>query len=507
MSSERRLHPLSIVFESGRVLRGLLLPLVVLLFATMNDDGGSVVILTIIAAISALVGVGGIIRFMRFTYRYDERDLVIRSGLFTRKERRIPYVRIQNLDAAQNPLHRLLRVAGVYVQTGGGAEPEASLSVLPLSALEEMRARVLASGGRADAADGPAEAPSAAPAGLAQPRRTLLVLNPRDLIVAGFIENRGMVLIFGALALLEQSGATSNFFERLFESDNAVMSGLAARWPGAANVPAAQGALIVIAAVLTILFFIRILSTIWAVVRLYGFRLERVGDDLHTEYGLFTRVSATIPLRRIQTVIIRERLLHRWLGRRSVMVETAGGQMANTGAPQREAIAPILSVEHLPALLHELHAGLDLSEVLWQPVHRRAFGRMLRGSLFWPLVLSATAWVVIDEWAIAILVALLTMAVVHARLRSRYIGWSLTRDSIVVRDGSLTRTTRVARFNRIQVAAMDRSPIDMRTGMASVRADTAGARSGLVVPFLPDDSAVQLHGEIVVRAAATEFTW
>ena len=149
MSSERRLHPLSIVFESGRVLRGLLLPLVVLLFATADSRGDAMFVLTAIAGTSALVGVGGLIRYLRFTYRYDERDLVIRSGLLTRKERRIPYVRIQNLDAAQNPLHRLLGVAGVYVQTGGGAEPEASLSVLPLSALDEMRARVMAAGGRA----------------------------------------------------------------------------------------------------------------------------------------------------------------------------------------------------------------------------------------------------------------------------------------------------------------------------------------------------------------------
>src|SRR5690606_27317519 len=241
--------------------------------------------------------------------------------------------------------------------------------------------------------------------------------------------------------------------------------------------------------------------------RLYGFRLERIGDDLHTGYGLFTRVSATIPLRRIQTVIVREGLLHRWFGQRSVTVETAGGQMGTSGAPQREAIAPIIAADQLESLLHELHPGLDLDTIAWRPVHPRAFGRMLRRSLFWPLVLSATAYFVVDEWAIAFLVALTAMAFLHARLRARYIGWSLTRDAIVVRDGSLTRTTRVARFNRVQVASLDRNPIDSRVGMARVRADTAGAGRGLVVPFLPADTAVELHGDLVMRTAATEFAW
>jgi putative membrane protein len=59
-------------------------------------------------------------------------------------------------------------------------------------------------------------------------------------------------------------------------------------------------------AVLVFLLFIRLLSTVWAVVRLYGFRLERTGDEVRTEYGLFTRMSATIPLRRIQTTSVAQ---------------------------------------------------------------------------------------------------------------------------------------------------------------------------------------------------------
>lgn len=523
-SSERRLHAVSVLFESGRLLKGMLLPLIVLVFATGPEGRGGWFVSLLLAVAGGGVIVAAVVRYVRFSYWYDERDLVVRSGLFTRNERRIPYVRIQNLDAAQNPLHRLLGVTVVYVQTGGGSEPEAALRVLPLAALEEMRARVLAAGGDmagtggatvavgVDSVASPAasaDIDDAAPGDERQAltRRTLLRLAPRDLILAGFIENRGMVLIVGALAVLEQTGLVNRFLEQLVESEASALSGFAARWLGGTEVGLMRGALYVTAAVLTILLFIRLLSTVWAIVRLYDFRLHRVGEDLHTEYGLFTRVSATIPLRRVQTVIVREGPLHRLLGRRMVSVETAGGITADASAPQREPIAPILHVAQLPALLDELHPGLNLEEIEWKPVHPRAFGRMLRGSLFWPFALASAAYFVVNGWALAVLAVLTAAAVVNARLRARYLGWSLTSDSIAARDGALTRTIRIARFNRVQVAAVHRNPFDVRTAMSRVRADTAGARRGIVIPYLPAHTADAMHEELVARTAETAFTW
>ena len=56
---------------------------------------------------------------------------MIRSGILFRNVRHLPYARIQNLDAVQNVFHRAFGMADVRVGTGGGAEPEARMSVLP----------------------------------------------------------------------------------------------------------------------------------------------------------------------------------------------------------------------------------------------------------------------------------------------------------------------------------------------------------------------------------------
>ena len=63
-------------------------------------------------------------------------------GLLFRNERHVPYTRIQNLDATRTVMHRLFGVAEVHIETGGGAEPEARISVLHTTVFEEMRRRI-----------------------------------------------------------------------------------------------------------------------------------------------------------------------------------------------------------------------------------------------------------------------------------------------------------------------------------------------------------------------------
>ncbi len=181
MRSERRLHPLSFLFSLGSRLREFLVPGLVVLVGAGSagwDWQGWLLIFLIPSAFIAIV------RSLSVRYRFDESELVITSGVFVRNERHVPYARVQNIDAVQNLVHRAVGVVDVRVQTGGGDEPEATLSVLPLSALEEMRERVFA--GRA------AAAPDAIREVAPEVRETLLRLGPRDLALHGFVESRGL---------------------------------------------------------------------------------------------------------------------------------------------------------------------------------------------------------------------------------------------------------------------------------------------------------------------------
>src|SRR5687767_694795 len=201
MLSERRLHPFSILFAFLAQVKAFVVPgLLVLVGASSRGADWWQPWMMLLIIPTAL---GAAVRYLSYRYRYEENEIVIRSGILFRKERHIPYARIQNIDAVQRPLHRLLNVVEVRVETGAGQTPEATMSVLPLTAFREMRERVFAGRGEARTA------PDAEPA----TGKRILELSVRDLLLFGFIENRGAVVIATAFGVLWEFGV----FERGFE--------------------------------------------------------------------------------------------------------------------------------------------------------------------------------------------------------------------------------------------------------------------------------------------------
>lgn len=503
MSSEadHRLHPLTVLFHLGARLWDFIIPLGVAMFASSSDRFRLVVALgvPIVAMVSA------VLTYLTYRYRYADEDLVVRTGLIFRNERHIPYDRIQNIDAVQNMAHRLFKVAVIQVQTGASREPEATMSVLPIEALEEMRERVRGKRAAAKANEAPTEI-VAEPATEPAPAR-LLHLPTRELMLAGFIENRGLALVAAAMGALWQIDPLEKMMiERIPR--------LVPAWARSAAEVTADGTVIVMG--LTTLFLasvilIRVLSTLWAIIRLHEFTLARHGNDLRVEYGLFTRVTATIPLRRIQTISIHQRWLHRKLGRAAIRVTTAGASGVPGGESaqsDREWLAPIIRADAVRPLLHELDPSLELGGAEWTPVHERAALRMARVSAGWGAPIVAISAFFIGWWALVVAAILGARAILRARGIAKHLGCAIMDERVAFRQGWLHRIVTVARFERIQSASLGESYFDRRTGMAEVAVDTAGiGASGLRMRYLPENVARGVYARLATAATRTPFTW
>ncbi|MDP1571881.1 MAG: PH domain-containing protein [Vicinamibacterales bacterium] len=503
MPSDHRLHPLSIAFGLGAQLREFAWPAVALLVGARSTGAPweSWILLALIPY--TLLSVA---RYVSFRYRFDEGEMVIRTGILFRNERHVPYARIQNLEATENLLHRLGGVVEVRLDTGGGQEPEATMRVLAKGAFEEMRRRVLEERGAA----GPREDAATAPLS-----RTLLTLPPRELVLYGLIENRGLVLVGAAMGLAWEFawGDRMTWWQRGGErTDRNAVRELVREWTSGIELPfdLASRVVLGVLAVIAFLLLTRALSVVWALVRLHGFTLARWGEDLRMQYGLLTRVATAIPLRRIQTLTMRESVLHRWAGRASVRVDTAGGGAGGSGRTERAWLAPIIVSGEVPALVRHVLPELDLDAVQWQPAAPGAFRRAIKVPLL--LVGLLTLFLVPSKgvFALAALPVLLPLAAAVTHLHVRHLGWAVTEAAVLFRSGWLLRQVSVARFAKIQAVALDESPFDRRAGMARVRVDTAGAgdRSHRVaIPYLPRDTAESLCATLGAAAARTEFQW
>jgi len=489
MPSDRRFHPLTILFALGGVLRSLLAPILFAAF-TARSRGADTQTWLLILMVPGLISAG--LRYWFSTYRYDETELVVRTGIFVKNERHIPYARIQSVDAVQNIFHRLLGVVDVKVQTGTGGDAEATLSVLPLSALDEMRARVF-EGRQATIADVGEE-----PVPVVVPAETIVALSAKDIALSGVIDNRGWVVISAAFGLLWEAGLS----DRMEELSSMAPESLS------------QGPWMTIAAIAVGLFVISpVLSIVWALIRLHGFTVLQRGEELLTTYGAFTRVSATIPLRRVQAVKIHQSPGLLLTGRVSIRLETAGGHEDGDAGADRALVAPILPVAEVPAMLRRLLPHVEALQretpLDWKPVDPRAGHRRVRLAIIWSLLLAGASLVWLAWWwAAALCGALLTWTVIDARQQVRNLGWLHQSDLVAFRSGWLWKTTTLVPIVKAQVVDMVESPFDRRWGMASVSVDTAGAGAHSIdVPYLTRSVAEQLRAEVAAGAASTEYRW
>ena len=501
LQSERRLHPISFLFQLAAQSRQVLLPGVFVLIAGARGGGDAWQVWAMLFFVPmALLSIA---RTLVFRYRMDPEELVIQSGLIFRQQRHVPYERIQNIDAIQNVVHRLFGVVEVRLETAGGTEPEAQMSVVSVAAFEELRAGVHAIRGQAADAAAPVDR---------EPASTLLQLPARELVIAGLIQGRGLIVIGALFGLLWEAGLLDRMTGSLFGGSvagrgllrqilRAGFGGGGTPWQTIGLTLVAFGMLLVVT---------RAFSVGWSLVRLHAFTLRKAGEDLRADFGLLTRVTATIPVRRIQSVTLHEGPLHRMFGRASVRVETAGGESDESVQLQRQWLAPVIRPADIPALLAVVLPAAQVDGVDWQPVDPRGVRRARLRGLTRAAILSLALVAFLDWWTLALFAALAAIGEVHARRSVRALGWAATGTGVHFRSGWLWRRLTFAPFAKVQVVGIQQTPFDRRLGMASVEVDMAGTTANghrIDIPYLSAPVARSLAARLAHQAARTAFRW
>ena len=515
---EQQLYALSPLFTAAKTARAFVVPAVLVLFASggspyeMWGATGARIWATVALV---FVAVGALLPYLIFRYTLAEDEMVIRDGIFTRTERHIPYARIQNIDLVQNPVHRAFDVALVRVETASGGKPEAVIRVLSLEAIEQMRARVFA--GRSDADRMPVEATAdgeETPAPRATRRPLLLPLRTSELAKLGIASNKGMVVVGAAMGVFWQRQWELDWVDR---AQGYVGSGR--EWMSTLAGSPLVGGIAAVAAILVLgVVLLRLFSIGWYIFHLHGFTLTRVGNDLHVEYGLLNRISRTVPTPRIQALQTLESPLHRVFGRQSVKLQTVGGGMDGEmdlkgqggGKGESQWMAPMIESERVPELFSEVHEGVDLRRVAWEPIAQRAWRRVFRVGVALGVIGIVPVALFVDPWALALVLPVALGAYVHARLYVKHSAYSLAPWGLVFKSGWFNRRLKLVRYGKIQTVSKAESPFDRRNGMATVRIDTAGAGMQghtIEIPYLDTVVAGDVARRLYEESSRRAFRW
>jgi putative membrane protein len=546
LSEPAFLHPSSILFDIASHLRRFLFPAVIAVWSAAQGGGWGVGIAAILFSLALL---GTIFRYVTLRYRIQGSDFVVTEGLIFRRVRSVPVRRIQNVDLIQNPLHRLFGVAEVRIETAAGSEPEATLRVLTHAQIEELRQALFgneraiqestatvaepekmpvdpATAADRDAAtDHPSTTGDSVftPGSLTRASATingpgvLLHRTPLKLLVgAGLASNRGIVLLGVLVGLFFQN----RNIERTFIDDWVEAGWKRAAQTAEQSMPEAAGyvgwGIAAIVVLIAIMLVLRIVGVAWYVLRFYDHRLERHGPDMRISCGLFTRVSATVPRRRIQFISIHRPLLFRWMKLASIRIETAGGGGGNnedaTTTVSRRWFLPVVAESDIPRLIGELRPGVDWTEdgFAWIGVSPSTAGRLLRIAVVMSLLMAALGVYYWRPWGGlggAIVFPLLAGIAIK---RSRAMRYARTQWGVVYRSGLFTRKISMAFYDRIQTLEVAQTPFDRRWKMATLKVDTAAAGPAnhtIDARYLDADYAFEQFRELQVVTAHNRPVW
>ncbi len=490
----RTLHPLSILVRATDLIKSFAIPLI----AGILTLGSGPALLAISAILLLISAVSSCLHLLIFRFRFDERELITRQGFIERRERRIPFARVQDVSLEQNIVSRPLGLARVRVETAGGAGEEASLRYIALPLAETLRSAVFRF--RAAASSDPG---SVTTAGSVE-SITLLEVPTRDLVL-GALTTRITATLLALLGLATYGSSLLHGKLVLAGQLDDSLDRVTGQLPGPLSFFLSESTGRALLLILGGLVF----SVAAYALRFYRFRLSRSEDLLHREFGFFTRHSSSIPRRRIQLLRIEEPLLRRLVRRSAVHADTAADRSSQEQNEQdRGILAPVLPAAAAGALAAEVFPSLTAGDPgEWSRVSPKAVGRTVRLSLVFLAILAAGLWGWLGPRALA-LAAVAPLIWFLARKSYQHTGYSSAGSFFHIRRGWLNRNTHIIPLRNIQGTAVHRTLFDRRLGLATLIIDTAGQSFTGGAPSLanlPRDTAVLLAAQLAHEAARRRY--
>lgn len=427
MSDPKRMHPISIVLRMLKLIKDAIVPLAIAFIALLRDMTKLFwwSPFALIGVILLVSGLFGFLYWYRFTYRMEEDELRIESGVFIRKKRYISRHRIHSVNTSANILHRLFGLVKLEVQTAGGGK-EAEGMIPALSKLDAADIQQFVKRKENIVLQEDTENVQV------REERTSYQLSFRRLLVAAATSG-GTGVIFGFLfAITQQADEVVNINIYSFAYDWLLKQSL----------------------FLSVIFVIGSLAVTWMVamigtiLKYCFFEITKQGNELFIRRGLLEKREMTIPLHRIQALKVEENIFRQPFGLLTVSAEIAGGAADADKHSFSTVLFPLLKKSELASFLDELLPGF-----VEEPTYRKPPKRALLRYLFLPSFIT----VLITGVLIYFLggyglfaIPLVVLTILFSILSFRDAGVSWATELLTMRYRELTRVTVHVNRKKIQ---------------------------------------------------------
>lgn len=475
---------LQIIYKTYVVLIKQAWPILIALFVGSSRGSFGEKITIAIAATAVLSMILSIIRFWRFSFYVEGKDLIVQKGILFRKKIVLPLKRIQSINIEQNLLHRVTGVVGMKVDTAGSSEEEISFSALGHTKAKELRSLLLSESKSASPTnDGTTGEEDSSPS---IDRYVVHEVPLPNLLMIGLTENHirsGWLIVgFGFWLFSELEGVGIETEEYL---------------------PSYQEIATLVAYLITAFVIASVfISLVRTLFRFFNLRFVREADGFVLESGLFTRRSTSAKDNKIQTIGWRDNLLRKTVGLHHLSIRQAGLQAINSKA--KLTIAGIRS-DGIDTILKNIYSKIPGHNTSYQRVDIRWRNRRLL-LITLPMMALTGLLVYTQSYVLAVIVALTWAFWVVATIRAyTKLGYSIDDEYLLLSGGSWGDSRTIVPIYKLQHVGMSSTPYQRRHQLASIELKTAADKH--TIPYIDREQALDLHGQLLYQLETNEKDW
>ncbi|MGE6614105.1 PH domain-containing protein [Peribacillus sp. NPDC076916] len=453
MSEPKRLHPIAVLLNIIKSIKELVIPFLLVVVIPGKNEGIPGWIQPLVIAIIILFIIGNaFLQWLRFTYRLEEGEFRIESGVFVRKKRYIKYDRIHSIDISEGIVQRIFSLVKLNIETAGGSQADAVLSAIRKSDADRINAFI----SEEKNANNPFDKDKNEVADNAKSSSVFKQTLPQLFVMAATSGAVG-VFLSGAIAFISQFDEMIPF-ERIFKDYEDFIE---------------MGTIILTLFALVALLVVYVLATLSMVIKYASFTVIKTDEEIVISRGLLEKRQLTIPIHKIQGIRIMENLIRKPLGLATVYIEYAGGSMED-----KESLSimlfPLIRKKHLHEKILEILPVYETTTEM-TPIPKRALSRYVFHKFLYLIpIIGALVWF-FRPWGYLSLL-LVPLAIFWAYMQYRDAGWNIEGDLLILSSRFFSKQTLIMQRSRIQSITYKKSWFQNRKELATI---SASVKSGI----------------------------
>lgn len=493
MYKPQKLHPLAYLGSVGNMIKTFWIPVAIFIFNYVGGDGFSgnrfLVYIALIVLLIMIISIAiDIVQKYKTRFWIEDGKFIYKTGIFVLKEKELTINRIQSIDITEPIFLRIFGVCKLDIQT-----PADGLSIegIKLSQAEEIRRSVykekvtekeeskivLDEDIKTEILDenvGTVEKTEQATVNASEDEMTLIhKMTMKELFIMAMTSGGLGIFIAGFFTFLTTFNIdtfVTNYIEENFQK--LITSML----------------VFTIVIALALIIFGYIIGTVILLIRYYDYKVFEDNEDLIVTYGLLEKKRVTVNINRVQNIIIKDNILRRMFGFKSLYV-TIMGDTDEELSDGKVMIVPLIKTKFLFDIVTKFFPNYEIKTPV-EFVKKRAYRRFFTVRSIFFLVIYAVLvyfsheyFIPIAFWMITIIGAIIfILQIISAIYSAKHTGYTINGDEINLMETSFfARSHYAIKSEKINTIEWYNNPFTRRAQLGTVSVITAGGALDSVV--------------------------